>query len=453
VSVRDFLLSSLDDGGSGPVSVVLPAPAAPESVLATLFPGEDASVFLPPDGRRIAGVGIAASVEGRGAARYAEVRAGARHLLERTSVRAADGFDGIAPVLLGGLAFAPGWGLDSDPWRAFGDATFALHRWTYERRTRPVLTLTVDRDAGYDAEGLLGEHDRIVTALASYDERGAAPAPHPGSRGMVQMSLVDWINHIRAIEDEFASGAFTKLVAARRCEVRLGEQIDPAAVLERLARGFGDCTAFWFRRGGVSFVGATPETLFTCSGSKVHSQALAGSLMAGQDEASTRRQTQLLETSRKNLAEHRFVVSEIVASLEEHCTRVERPPEPSVLRVRNLLHLNTPIDGELRDGVHPVDLMEVLHPTPAMGGVPRLAAVDWIAAHERDPRGWYTGPIGWFDAAGDAELKVAIRCGVLDGALAHVYTGAGIVPGSNPRAEYHETAMKQRPFLRAIGAL
>jgi menaquinone-specific isochorismate synthase len=120
------------------------------------------------------------------------------------------------------------------------------------------------------------------------------------------------------------------------------------------------------------------------------------------------------------------------------------------VHVRNLIHLNTPIRGQLRDGAHPVDILETLHPTPAVGGVPRHESIRWIVEHEQSPRGWYTGPIGWIDTAGDATFRVAIRCGVVEPGVAHVYTGAGIVADSNPAAEYHETSLKQRPFLRAL---
>jgi isochorismate synthase len=321
----------------------------------------------------------------------------------------------------------------------------------------PTLTLTLDLDnEESSSETALDEFDRIIerfsaegeTSTVEYDVGSAASVDR-----IAQMPLAEWTSHIRAIQLEFSTGRFLKLVAARRGELKVAECVDPISVLTRLAREFDHCTAFLFRREAASFVGATPETLFSSSGASVRSQALAGSIMAGPDAEATKRQTAVLSHSRKNLQEHDLVVREIVSALRPFCTDLALPPPPTVIRVRNLLHLNTPIEGELRSGVHPVDLMEALHPTPAMGGFPRTEAVDWIASHERDPRGWYTGPIGWMNAEGDAEFGVAIRCGVIDGNVAHVYTGAGIVAQSNPAAEYHETSMKQRPFLRALGAL
>jgi menaquinone-specific isochorismate synthase len=124
---------------------------------------------------------------------------------------------------------------------------------------------------------------------------------------------------------------------------------------------------------------------------------------------------------------------------------------PSTRQVRNLIHLQTPITGELRDETTAFDLLAALHPTPAVGGFPAREAAEWIARNEPLERGWYTGTVGWIDANGDAEMAVAIRCGVLTRARAYVFAGAGIVAASQADAEYAETAGKMGPVLRALG--
>jgi isochorismate synthase EntC len=77
--------------------------------------------------------------------------------------------------------------------------------------------------------------------------------------------------------------------------------------------------------------------------------------------------------------------------------------------------------------------------------------VRWILDHEPSPRGWYGAPIGWVDARGDAEFVVALRCGLVRGAQAWLFAGGGMVAGSDPDAEWEETALKMRPMLRALG--
>jgi isochorismate synthase EntC len=122
-----------------------------------------------------------------------------------------------------------------------------------------------------------------------------------------------------------------------------------------------------------------------------------------------------------------------------------------VRELRHVVHLQTPIVGELKAPRHVLDLVEALHPTPAVGGVPRQLALDWISQHEPLERGWYAGPLGWFDAAGDGEFWVGLRSGVFHKNHASLYAGAGIVRGSETDSEYAETEVKLTGLIRALG--
>ncbi|MCA9642967.1 MAG: chorismate-binding protein, partial [Myxococcales bacterium] len=95
--------------------------------------------------------------------------------------------------------------------------------------------------------------------------------------------------------------------------------------------------------------------------------------------------------------------------------------------------------------------VEALHPTPAVGGVPRQFALDFLSEHEALERGWYAGPLGWYDAAGDGEFWVGLRSGVFSGNEAHLFAGAGIVRGSETESEFAETEVKLTSLLRALG--
>lgn len=121
------------------------------------------------------------------------------------------------------------------------------------------------------------------------------------------------------------------------------------------------------------------------------------------------------------------------------------------MKIRDIQHLYTPVEGNLNPGATLFDLVEALHPTPALGGEPKLEAMEMIREYEALNRGYYAAPIGWIDAKGDGEFAVAIRSALLDGKEAYLYAGGGIVADSTPQSEYDETWVKFRPMLRALG--
>ena len=124
----------------------------------------------------------------------------------------------------------------------------------------------------------------------------------------------------------------------------------------------------------------------------------------------------------------------------------------TVLSLSIALFLATQADKSISGaGVYRTLLIWPYAVAPAVAGVPRQAALDWIGDHEPD-RGWYAGPLGWMDLDGHAEMLVALRSALLSGARALAYAGCGIVEGSSADAEYAETELKLAPMLGALGA-
>jgi salicylate biosynthesis isochorismate synthase len=107
--------------------------------------------------------------------------------------------------------------------------------------------------------------------------------------------------------------------------------------------------------------------------------------------------------------------------------------------------------GVLEGPTHVLSLVRRLHPTPAVGGVPQEAALDFIGRHEGVERGWYAAPFGWCTQQGDGHFVVALRSALLSGNKVHVYAGAGIVARSDASAEYAETELKMGSVLRSLG--
>src|SRR5690606_14018712 len=142
----------------------------------------------------------------------------------------------------------------------------------------------------------------------------------------------------------------------------------------------------------------------------------------------------------------------IARALAPLATSLELAPVPEVRELRHVVHLCTPVRARLERPRPLLELAAARRPPPAVGGAPGERAVGWLARHERAPGGWYAGAVGWFDAAGDGELAVAIRSGLVAGSRAWLWAGAGIVAESDPDAEYAETGLKQRALLDVLGA-
>lgn len=133
------------------------------------------------------------------------------------------------------------------------------------------------------------------------------------------------------------------------------------------------------------------------------------------------------------------------------CSDVKKPAGPQLYKTKSVQHLYTPITGHLKTSASLFDLIEKLHPTPALGGAPQQKAVEIIADIEPMTRGWYAAPIGWMDGRENGEFVVAIRSGLIEGKSARLFAGCGIVEDSDPRSEYEETQIKLKPMISALG--
>ena len=226
-----------------------------------------------------------------------------------------------------------------------------------------------------------------------------------------------------------------KLVLAVRQSIDLERPLDPLPLLQRLRRQqAGSCRFLWQRRSDDAFFGASPERLLRLRGNCLRSDALAGTAGRGDDGT-------LLMQSDKDRREHELVVATITDLLQQKGLTPWRRQRPQLTRHGQLTHLHTPITADA-GGLAALSLAEQLHPTPAVAGLPRREAMAWLRALEPFERGWYAAPIGWVDSAGDAELRVAIRCGHARGRRLDLTAGAGLVRGSIAERELQEVGLK-----------
>jgi len=232
-------------------------------------------------------------------------------------------------------------------------------------------------------------------------------------------------------------GDLRKLVLAARQRLELRGPLDPRQLLAHLRRSQpGSCRFLWQTTREDALLGASPERLFSLRQGLLRADALAGTRPSGDGARD-------LLSSEKDRHEHDLVVETICRVLHQAGLSPQRPRRPRLARHGGLVHLHTPITARPR-GQTPLALAEALHPTPAVAGLPRREAMAWLRTLEPFERGHYAAPIGWIDSQGDAELRVAIRSGLLRPDSLEITAGAGLVRGSAPDREEREVALKLR---------
>jgi salicylate biosynthesis isochorismate synthase len=256
-----------------------------------------------------------------------------------------------------------------------------------------------------------------------------------------------WMRRVTLAEAACRDRDLQKVVLARA--VRYAASCSPVASLRALRAAHPNATVFCVNHGAEVFIGATPEKLVEVHGDQLRTHALAGTRHRGEDPREDAALAEALTTCVKERREHAAVVADLADTLAPFCTTLDWPQTPGIRRLATVQHLETPFDGRLRPGARAEHIARTLHPTAALGGLPRDRARDWLRRTEPLDRGYYGAPIGWVDGA-DAEFAVAIRSALLTADAAYTFAGAGIVAGALPAAEWRETHLKQASVAQAL---
>lgn len=293
--------------------------------------------------------------------------------------------------------------------------------------------------------GRVARFERLIAAAPA---RAAVPIPYtlePDSREA-------WQQAMDAALEAIDGGRVSKVVLSRRKRVVADHPFSSKDLLVNLIDGDARGTVLLYRYADVFFCGCTPELLVRKRGDEVASMCLAGTCPVGATEAETEALAAQLMADEKNRAEHDYVVQLIRNVLDRVCFDVDVPATPRIMRLAHVQHLYTPARARALQGVTLADLMEDLHPTPAVAGTPVGEAKMLLRVIEPYNRGFYAGACGFVDGDGDGEFSVALRTGVFDGEVGWVYGGCGIVGESDAQAEYDEIDLKLRTILSAFGA-
>lgn len=341
----------------------------------------------------------------------------------------AVGLPGCGPVALGALPFAPG-----------RPAVLVVPRLVVGRAVDGTRWVTTVSDPGEEIDAAA----ELVALTRSPSDEVDGPSTF---RIESELDPREWCDAVHRATKRLAEGDHLKVVLARAVRVEADRPFDPAAVLRRLQRAYPGCYLF----AGAGFVGASPELLVSRSGDIVRCHPMAGTAPRSADPTTDARLAASLLASAKDREEHQITIDMVHDTLLPWCSYLDWEPEPNIVAMANVQHLATRMEGRLSEpAASAVELMAALHPTPAVGGHPREAALAMIDELEHLDRSCYAGPVGWVDADGNGEWAVGIRSAHLDGAVARCFAGVGVVADSDPAAELAETRVKLQALLSAL---
>ncbi|WP_035322454.1 isochorismate synthase [Peribacillus kribbensis] len=405
------------------------------------------------NGTILAGIGKLDALHTSSGNRYQEIERKWKSLTDSALVVRETHIAATGPLLFGGFSF------DSEKenytlWDQFGDHLFYIPKYLLTiQEGQAYLTANLLVDGTADPAAEWEERNRELESImeAAKNEKLILDA-----NPLVEQTAIypaEWKQAVQNVVDQIRTTELEKVVLARETRMKFQNEIQPEAVLKRLMDEQATSFIFCLESGSDFFIGASPEQLIKKDGNQIYSACLAGSIARGktseEDEALG---SELLDDS-KNRNEHEYVVSTIRNALEPVSMELDIPSSPVLMKTKHIQHLFTPVEGVCKPAVSVFDCVALLHPTPAMGGVPTQLALEKIEELEAMERGFYASPLGWSDGFGNGEFAVGIRSALVQGKEASLFAGCGVVGESVPQSEFIETSIKFKPMLSALGGM
>jgi isochorismate synthase len=402
------------------------------------------------------GLGVAHAVDTVESLRFRQAAADWRYLMAGAIVEGSRGLPGVGPLLLGGFAFdaqREGTRL----WGHFPDAHLILPRLLLTKTSQGfwlTRNVVVDTETDIEFEALtLNEFAGDVLENCTKQILRPRLPNNSGILGMrALVSAEEWEGIVAEAIEVIQRDELEKVVLARAVELEAANPFDEVRALEHFSKHAEGTWHFMFATGQDVFLGATPEQLVRVRDGILETMGLAGSAPRGATPEEDERFGAELLASAKDRNEQEIVVRAMREVLGDTCVQLQANAMPTLLKLNSIQHIITRLGGTLAKGYSVLDLAERLHPTPAVGGRPRAAALEWLREHEKLDRGWYAGAVGWMDENFEGEFAVAIRSALLHENKATLFAGCGIVAGSDPEREFAESALKLKPMLEALGA-
>ncbi len=261
----------------------------------------------------------------------------------------------------------------------------------------------------------------------------------------VSTDFSEYSKQFRGLMKQLKSGRLQKAVLSRVIKTQLGSTLSATALFEKLEKKYPSAFVYLFFDGsGSLWLGATPELLLNTDRKTGRTVALAGTQHIGTLNPD------ILNWGDKERSEQQFVVEYIKDRLSIAGIKDISIGEARTIAAGKIAHLQTDFSFKLGDGTEPLDLALMLHPTPAVCGMPAQEAFDTIISTEKHDREYYTGFLGPIQNNGQTHLFVNLRCMKIVGTTAVIYVGGGLTAGSELKKEWEETQLKAQTLLAVI---
>jgi anthranilate synthase component 1 len=318
-------------------------------------------------------------------------------------------------------------------------------------RQRLLLVAHVPR-GGYD-EGVAALHDlahRVRSAEPPAPEPIGEPAATDGDAGDTNMPDQRFRDIVAAFKEHILAGDIFQGVPSRRVAFPARDGGFP--VYRRLRVSNPSPYMFFVRQPGIELAGSSPEPLVRVEGRRVSTRPIAGTYARGATEEEDRELEAALLADPKERAEHAMLVDLARNDIGRVCAAgTVVPTELMVVeRFSRVMHIVSTVEGDLADGLHPLDALAVTFPAGTVTGAPKRRAMELIAEAEPTPRGPYAGAVGYLTFAGDLDFCITIRTAVITDGVATVQSGCGVVADSDPETELRETKAKAAGLLPAV---
>jgi menaquinone-specific isochorismate synthase len=415
-----------------------------------LFRGERFFWKDPSDKTIIVGLGKMMQIQSdQSTDRFFHVEREWQQFLENAIISKDFKVHGVGPTIFGGFSFDP-LKPRTRLWSKFSHSLFHLPKYMLSIMDGQAYLTTNIVCTKNDDESLADKITYERTEILAHVVKPTFEKWHLPFK-IEEINPEPWKHSVEKLVKDLQKGTLKKVVLARELRLIFNQQIKVEQVLNSLLTEQKESFVFAFESNGDCFIGASPERLIKKDGDRLFSTCLAGSIARGTSRSEDQQLGELLLLDQKNLNEHKFVVDMIKSAMDEFCSEITIPKEPQLMKMRYIQHLFTPVSGISKPDSSLLKVVEHLHPTPALGGMPKNEAIEKIREVEELDRGYYAAPIGWLDQNGNGEFAVAIRSGLIQGNEASLFAGCGIVENSDAEDEFLETRIKFRPMLNALG--